>query len=104
MVARRLWPGRPGIAREAPAVLLGTLLWSFFATSLMFDAMVACLDLAAWAAILAARDGRRWGWPLAGAALGVGILAKGPVALLVPLSTALAAPWWTRRTAGGEGG
>lgn len=99
-LARRLWPQRPGIAREAPVVLLGTLLWTLFGTVLMFDMPVAFFDLAALAGILAARGdrsgSRRWGWPLAGAALGLGILAKGPVALLVPLFVALAAPWWAR--------
>lgn len=95
-LARRLWPDRSGIAREAPAVLLGSLLWTLFATAMMFDLLVAFFDLAALAAILAARDGRRWGWPLAGLAMGLGILSKGPVALLVPLAVGLAAPWWMR--------
>ena len=35
-----------------------------------------------------------------GAALGLGILAKGPVALLAPLLTAVFAPWWGGRRPG----
>jgi 4-amino-4-deoxy-L-arabinose transferase-like glycosyltransferase len=36
-------------------------------------------------------------WLLAGVALGLGVLAKGPVALLLPVLVGLLAPWWDGR-------
>jgi 4-amino-4-deoxy-L-arabinose transferase-like glycosyltransferase len=95
-LARRLWPDRDQVAAAAPVVLIGLLLWAFFLTFLMFDLLVTFFDLVALLGILTAWRGRQLaGWALVGAALGLGILAKGPVALLAPLLTALLAPWWS---------
>lgn len=94
-LARRLWPDRPGIARAAPAVLLGFLLWSVYTTLVMFDMLVAfCVLLALLGLEAAWRRGGFRPWLQVGGALGLGILAKGPVALLIPLFVALLAPWW----------
>ena len=101
-LARRLWPDLPAVARAAPFVLLGFLLWSVFTPMVMFDMLVTFFVLLALLGLERAR--RRGGvlpWLQVGAALGLGILAKGPVVLLVPASVALLAPWWG---AGGEGG
>ena len=103
-LARRLWPERRAAAADAPVMLLGLLLWTVFSTFLMFDLLVAFFDLLALLGIVAAWRGRgdgSWagrlaGWGLAGAALGLGVLAKGPIALLAPLSVAALAPWWGR--------
>jgi 4-amino-4-deoxy-L-arabinose transferase-like glycosyltransferase len=101
LLARRLWPDRPAVARLAPAVLLGLLLWAVFTTMLMFDLLVAFFELLALIAIHAAwsrwREGRGGGWACwiaAGVAMGLGILSKGPVALLIPLLVAASAFWW----------
>lgn len=97
VLARRLWPDRPAVAAAAPAVLLGLLLWTVFTTLVMFDMLVAtCVLLALLGIHSAWRRGGAAPWLLTGAALGLGILAKGPVALLVPLLTAALAPWWGR--------
>lgn len=100
-LARRLWPERPAVARAVPFVLLGCLLWSVFTGMLMFDMLVTfCVLLVllglhdAWT-----RGGAR-AWLQVGAALGLGILAKGPVALLAPLLLAFLAPWWQGRRPG----
>lgn len=99
-LARRLWPDRPGIARAAPAVLLGFLLWSVYTTLMMFDMLVAfCVLLALLGLEAAWRRGGIRSWLQVGGALGLGILAKGPVVLLIPLFVALLAPWWGRGTA-----
>lgn len=98
--ARRLWPDRPRVARAVPWVLLGLLLWSLFTTLVMFDMLVAFSVLLALLGLEAAR--RRGGllpWFQVGIALGLGLLAKGPVVFIVPLGMALLAPWWGR----GEG-
>jgi 4-amino-4-deoxy-L-arabinose transferase-like glycosyltransferase len=94
-LAQRLWPDRPQVARSAPAVLLGLLLWSVFTTMVMFDMLVAfCVLLALLGLEEAWRRGGVRPWLQVGGALGLGILAKGPVVLVLPLAVALLAPWW----------
>lgn len=103
-LARRLWPDRPAVARVVPAVLVGLLLWSLFTGMLMFDMLVTFCVLLALLGVEAAwrREKGVWGWPWlqVGVAMGLGILAKGPVALLVPLLTAVLAPLWGDRRPG----
>ncbi len=101
-LARRLWPDRPALARTAPGILAGCLLWSVFTGMLMFDMLVAfCVLLALLALHEAWRAGgglpRLFWWAGAGAAMGLGILAKGPVVFLAPLFVAALAGWWGGR-------
>jgi 4-amino-4-deoxy-L-arabinose transferase-like glycosyltransferase len=94
-LARRLWPGRPAASRTAPAVLVGLLLWSVFTGMLMFDMLVACCVLLALLGLHTAWTRGGWvSWLQVGVAMGLGILAKGPVALLPPLIVGVLAPWW----------
>src|SRR5215218_4056075 len=94
-LARRLWPDRPQAALSAPAVLLGFLLWNVFTTMVMFDMLVAfCVLLALLGLEEAWRRGGVRPWLQVGGALGLGILAKGPVVLVLPLAVAFSAPWW----------
>jgi 4-amino-4-deoxy-L-arabinose transferase-like glycosyltransferase len=96
-LARRLWPDRPAVARAAPWVLLGCLLWSVYTSMVMFDMLVAfCVLLALLGLEGARRRGGVLPWLQVGSALGLGILAKGPVVFLVPAGVALLAPWWGR--------
>src|SRR4029079_12242561 len=75
---------------------------STFTTMIMFDMLLAGCVLVALHGLLTARERPVRGWLLAGVALGLGILAKGPVALLLPLVMALSAPFWGRSL--GRGG
>ena len=94
-LARRLWPDRPQVARSAPAVLLGFLLWALFSTMIMFDMLVTfCVLLALLGLEEAWRRGGVRPWLQVGVALGLGMLAKGPVVLVLPLAVAFLAPWW----------
>lgn len=97
-LARRLWPDRPEVERNAPTVLLGLLLWTIFTTMVMFDMLIAFCVLVA---LLGLEEARRLGgarpWLQVGGALGIGILAKGPVVLLLPLLVAVLAPFWSNR-------
>jgi 4-amino-4-deoxy-L-arabinose transferase-like glycosyltransferase len=94
-LARRLWPERPAVARSAPLVLLGFLLWSVFTGMLMFDMQVAFFVLLAVLGLCDAgiRGGVR-PWIQVGTALGLGALTKGPVVLVAPLAVAVLGRWW----------
>lgn len=96
-LARRLWPDRRGVAKAAPWILLGLLLWSVYTTMVMFDMLVTFFVLLALLGLHAARcHGGVLPWLQVGAALGLGMLAKGPVVLMLPLFVAVLVPWWGR--------
>ena len=97
-IARRLWPGEKGVGERAGWLLLGGMLWLFFSTSVMFDILLcACVLLALLAALRAWQGESRGTWGLFGVALGLGILAKGPVVLLHVLPPLLLVKWWGGR-------
>lgn len=96
-MAQKLWPEDPMIADLSPIVLLGAAFWTVFTTVTMFDMLVAACTL--WAlhgVLLAWREGGCKGWVYFGLAIGLGVLAKGPVILLQVLPVALLAPVWDR--------
>lgn len=94
-LAARLWPERAQVAALAPVVLIGNAFWATIGTMALFDMLVAFFTLAALIGVVAAERRGGWlGWLIAGAALGLGILAKGPVALVYILPAPLAAPLW----------
>ena len=93
-LGRRLWPRHPRVSWAAATMTLGLALWSFFTPVLMFDLLLAATVLLALLGVLQAAGGSARGWLLAGLGLGLGVLAKGPVALLHVLPVALLAPLW----------
>ena len=94
-IARRLWPQREELAAIAVLVTGGALWWAFFTGAIMFDLMLAFFVLVAVAGVLRAAAGHALsGWLMTGAGIGLGILTKGPVALLHVMPLALLAPWW----------
>lgn len=97
VLGKRLWPERDQTLRLAPAALLGSLLWIYFGTALMFDMLITCCTLVALLGMLQAwhNEAGAW-WLLVGVALGLGILAKGPVILLYTLPPALFPQFWMR--------
>lgn len=100
-LARRLWPERVDVAPMAAYILLASLLYSYFASALMFDTMLAFfVALGLYGLVRAAYSGGGAGG-FAWFALGLGgaLYAKGPVALLHLLPAALLAPWWLREAA-----
>ena len=94
-ISRRLWPQRPMIAGLAPLIAVSSMLWMIFVSAAMFDMLIVFFTLVGIFGIL-----RSWqesdprGWLILGAAIGLGILSKGPVILLHTLPLALLAPWW----------
>jgi len=89
-----LWPQRHKVALWAPTILLGSLYWALFTPRLMFDMIMVFFTLLALLGVLQVRSGRDWGWGLFAAAIGLGLLTKGPVILLYTLPPALLAPLW----------
>ncbi|MBL1264846.1 ArnT family glycosyltransferase [Candidatus Methylomicrobium oryzae] len=97
-IARLLWPERKTVADMAPIMLLGSGFWIVFSTLTMFDMMLAFFVALGIYSLLKLADAGLTlpRWLLLGAAVGGGVLSKGPVVLLHLLPVALAAPWWHR--------
>ena len=94
-IGRRLWPGDRDTGRNAAWILASSLLWMLFSTSAMFDVMLTFFALLGVRGLLIAADGAmKRGFAWLALAIGLGILAKGPVVLLHLLPVAALAPWW----------
>lgn len=94
-ISRRLWPDHADSGRNALWILCSSLLWIVFSTSAMFDVMLAFFVLIGMRGLLiAANESMKRGFAWLGFAIGLGVLAKGPVILLHLLPVALLAPWW----------
>ncbi|KAB2314139.1 glycosyltransferase family 39 protein [Betaproteobacteria bacterium SCN2] len=94
-IARRLWPDAGDSHRNALWILGASLLWMVFSTSAMFDVMLAFFVLLGMRGLLIAADGAmKRGFAWLAFAIGMGVLAKGPVVLLHLLPAAVLAPWW----------
>ena len=100
-LARRLWPEDAGIGPRAMLALAGSMVFVVSGGLTMFDALLALTVVAAMLGLVpAARTGRlRW-WVAVGMAIGLGVLAKGPVILVHVLPAMLAVPVWARPGAG----
>ncbi len=96
--AGTLWPEQKKIQTIVPYLLIGSLLWSFYSTLTMFDMPITFFSLCAWLGLWAERNRNQYpGWLLYAAAIGMGILAKGPVILVYTVPPVLLAPWWMDR-------
>ncbi|TPQ27089.1 ArnT family glycosyltransferase [Methylomonas koyamae] len=94
-LAATLWPEQREAAALAPWVLAGTLLWTLFATSTMFDILLTdCVMLGMLGLLIVANGRVRKGWLYFGLAIGLGLLTKGPVIFLHLLPTALFVRFW----------
>ncbi len=104
-LGRQLWPqeaaGRSA-GTTAAAVFLGSLYAFLFGTVVMFDLLLLLAVLGGWSALLKAHREGSWKGNVLwfGLAIGLGVLAKGPVVLLFTLLPALAAGHWSGRTTG----
>lgn len=95
LLAQKLWPEQLAVALMAPWILIATLLWTLFATSTMFDILLtACVLLAMLGLLEASAGAFLKAWGCVALALGLGILAKGPVVLLHVLPTAALVFFW----------
>ncbi len=95
LLARQLWPQSNDTADCAPLILVSSMLWMVMMPLTMFDTLLTFFSLASLFGVVRAAHGRFWsGWIVAGLAMGLGVLTKGPVILVHVLPAALAAPWW----------
>ena len=94
-LARLLWAEDRVSARLVPWLLLGMPLWAMWTSLTLYDMLITFCTLLGLNGIAQVAQGdTRRGWSLTGIAIGTGILAKGPVILLLILPAALLAPWW----------
>lgn len=97
-MARKLWPEAISFQRCAPMMLLSMTIWIVFCPVTMFDMLLTCFTLLGLLGVLRAEAGAaKSGWLLAGIAMGLGVLSKGPVILVHVVPAALLAPWWSLR-------
>ena len=95
VLARRLFPERPWIARAAPWLLAALSFAFLFDLQIMYEVLLSAWVLAALVCLAPAphRAGPRWiGFALC---IGAGLLTKGPVMLLHVGFVWLLGPWWS---------
>lgn len=95
-LARRLWPEQSAVPGLAAWLLAGSWLWLLIMTLVQFDLLLMLCTLLAMLGWWRMAEQGRFSW-LPGLAIGLGILAKGPVILLHVLPVALLAPWWSSK-------
>ena len=93
-LARQCWPEDVATARLAPWIVFGSIFFTAFFSWVQIDLLLVLFTVLAVSGIVTVAHGNRVGWLLTGVAMGLGVLAKGPVMLLQVLPVALLAPLW----------
>lgn len=95
VIARVLWPDRARIGAWSAMMIAAGGLFTVFSTLIMFDLLLTAAVLVGVLGMLLVwrRGAFRW-WALVAVGIGVGILAKGPVALLHVVTIGVLAPLW----------
>ena len=97
-LAAALFPDETGIGRRVAWLVVGSLVFLVYSTLIMFDLMLtACVLAFMLALIRLARTGKAAPALLAGLALGLGVLSKGPVVLIHVAVPVLGYPFWRDR-------
>ena len=93
-LARQLWPEDRMTARLVPWILFSGIFFAAFYSWVQIDMLLVLACLLGIHGIVGAAHGRTGGWWLTGMAIGLGVLAKGPVILVFLLPPALLGPLW----------
>lgn len=94
-IARLLWPTDHRAPTRAALLTAATLGFAASGSMVMFDATLTTTSLLGVLGVVRAwRRGGILGWLMFAAGIGLGILTKGPVALLHVLPVAILAPLW----------
>ena len=94
MLARRLFPRRPWVAKAAPWMLLALGFAFLFGLQIMYDVLLAVWTLAALLCLTTTSRRAEPRWLLFGLCIGFGLLTKGPVMLLHIVFPWLLGPLW----------
>ena len=94
-LARRLFPGRPWVAKATPWMLLALAYAFFFGLQVMYDVLLAVWTLAALLCLVPTHRREEPRWWLFGLCIGFGLLTKGPVMLLHIVFPWLLGPLWS---------
>ncbi|MEO8810762.1 MAG: glycosyltransferase family 39 protein, partial [Rhodanobacter sp.] len=95
LMARRLFPQRPWMAKAAPWMLLALGYAFLFGLQIMYDALLAVWALAALLCLTPRPRRAEPRWLLFGLCIGFGLLTKGPVMLLHVIFPWLLGPLWS---------
>jgi 4-amino-4-deoxy-L-arabinose transferase-like glycosyltransferase len=95
VMARRLFPERPWVARATPWMLLCLSYAFLFGLQVMYDVLLAVWALASLVCLLPTARRAEPRWLLFGLCLGFGLLTKGPVMLLHVVFPWLLGPLWS---------
>jgi len=95
VLARRMFPTQPWVAKAAPWMLLALAYAFLFGLQIMYDALLAMWALAALVCLAPKSQREEPRWLLFGLCLGLGLLTKGPVMLLHVLFPWLLGPLWS---------
>ncbi len=94
VLARRLFPSRPWMAKAAPWMLLAFGYAFLFGLQIMYDVLLALWTLAALLCLTPKVQRAEPRWLLFGVCVGLGLLTKGPVMLLHIIFPWLLGPLW----------
>ncbi|KAA0069807.1 glycosyltransferase family 39 protein [Rhodanobacter sp. T12-5] len=94
LLARRLFPSRPWMAKAAPWMLLALGCAFLFGLQIMYDGLLAMWTLAALLCLTPKMQRAEPRWLLFGLCIGLGLLTKGPVMLLHVIFPWLLGPLW----------
>lgn len=100
-LAARLWPQKLQAGRLGTLMLLSSWYVSVYQTGVMFDMLLLACVAWGWVALQRAATSGHWRcWAAYGLAIGLGLLAKGPVVLVYLLPPALAWRAWACKQTG----
>jgi 4-amino-4-deoxy-L-arabinose transferase-like glycosyltransferase len=94
LLARRMFPGRPWVAKAAPWMLLALSYAFLFGLQIMYEVLLADCVLAALLCLTPKQHRTEPRWLLFGLCIGAGLLTKGPVMLLHVAFPWLLGPVW----------
>ncbi|MFI4957733.1 MAG: ArnT family glycosyltransferase [Lysobacterales bacterium] len=94
LLARRLFPSRPWMAKATPWMLLAFAYAFLFGLQIMYDVLLATWTLAALLCLTPKTHRTEPRWLLFGLCVGLGLLTKGPVMLLHVVFPWLLGPLW----------
>lgn len=94
VIARRLFPARPWVAKASPWMLIALGYAFLFGLQIMYDVLLATWALAAILCLTPKDHRAEPRWLLFGLCIGLGLLTKGPVMLLHVIFPWLLGPLW----------